>query len=313
MRKIIFSLIVLALFSSCEESFNPNAGYKETYAVNALLRGDKGLQTITIVKSVKPEDFQAGNSNTNFINNAIVNVNSEGNSYLFKDSILINEDNSLIHYYYSENLKIQEDKSYNLTVDLPNGETLTGETYTPRFFTFEEAGSTSIADPTLNLGISIFWRISAQDIFFHPQLYVNYSILENGIEKFNRIEVPKSYITKEGKMEGKYPEPSSIKNFSVDYNTFSITLQQLMDLVTDPKNIKIYSAELVLKVYDENLTKYYSSTNVIANAFSSRIYGSDYSNINGGLGVFATYMVHNYSLLISTDYIKSFGYSYVEE
>ena len=312
MKKILSSLIIILFFISCEESFNPNTEYVESYAVNALLRGDQNKQTITIVKSINPNEYQSGNRSTQFVDNAVIKITSEGRIYDFKDSVLIDGNNQNIYYYFVDGLNIAEDKTYNLEVNLPNGKTLTSTTYSPRFFTFENGASTTVADPTANFGISVHWRISAQNIFFHPQFYINYSILENGIEKFARIEVPNSYITKDGKMEGKYPEPSTLKTFSVDYSTFSITLQQLMDLVGDPKNIKIYNAELVLKVFDENLTKYYSSTNLIANAFSSRIYGSDYSNINGGLGVFATYMVHKYGMLISEDYIKSFGYSFVE-
>ena len=63
-------------------------------------------------------------------------------------------------------------------------------------------------------------------------------------------------------MEGKFSEPSSLKSFSVDYNTFAIALESLREITPVPGNIKIYNAELVLKVYDENLTKYYSSTNL---------------------------------------------------
>jgi len=306
-------LLVVMIFTSCENNFDPNAEYKESFAVNALLRGDGNFQTVTIVKSINPSEFQTGNNETRFIENANVKVISGNQTYLYKDSLIFDSSNNPVHFYYNKDIEVNENENFSLEVELPNGEKLTAATYVPRFFTFEGGASNSVIDPTVNFGITVQWRISAQDLFFHPQLYVNYSVIENGVEQFKILEIPNSYIIRDGKMEGKFSEPSSLKSFSVDYNTFAIAMESLRELTSVPSNIKIYNAELVLKVYDENLTKYYSSTNVVANAFSSRVYGSDYSNINGGLGIFASYMVHSYRMLISTDYIKSFGYSFVEE
>lgn len=308
MKKTILGLIIILFLSSCEDNFNPYAEYEENYAVNALLRGDKSYQTVTIVKSVSPQQYQNGELQKTFVANAQVKVTANGYTYAYKDSVIFDENNNQINFYYMDTLKAKRNTTYNLEVTLPDGKKLTSTTNSTSYFEIDENYSTAVLDPGLNDRIVIQWIMAERYVFYEPKLYINYSIAENGVERRTQLEVPQSYITRDGQVEPKYADPSAAKYFIMNYETLTTALAQLNDLVPDPKHIKIFDAYLVVKVFDVNLTKYYSSANYIANAFSTRVYGTDFSNINGGLGVFGTYLFYDYKMLISSDYIKSFGY-----
>ena len=67
--------------------------------------------------------------------------------------------------------------------------------------------------------------------------------------------------------------------------------------------------KLEIVVLDQNLTSYYQSNNDVLDGFSVRLNQSDYSNIENGLGLFASYVKQQLELRLRSDYIESFGYT----
>ena len=75
------------------------------------------------------------------------------------------------------------------------------------------------------------------------------------------------------------------------------------------KDYKIYGAVFTLMIFDENISNYYSTTNGFLDDFTIRIDEKDYSNIQGGLGIFGTYRTQSTGAVFTHNYIKSFGYT----
>ena len=84
----------------------------------------------------------------------------------------------------------------------------------------------------------------------------------------------------------------SISEGDPDKNNYSI-------LVNNP--IKVYSL-------DGNLERYYSSTTQ-DNNFTVRLDENDFSNITGGFGVFGSYVIKDYNLRFTPEFITELGYN----
>jgi hypothetical protein len=72
----------------------------------------------------------------------------------------------------------------------------------------------------------------------------------------------------------------------------------------------ILTAIIDLLVFDRNLSGYYSSVASISDEFSIRLDEIDFSNIDGGFGVFGSYYKQSFVLFFDKLYVESFGYVY---
>jgi len=61
--------------------------------------------------------------------------------------------------------------------------------------------------------------------------------------------------------------------------------------------------------FDNNLTRYYSSTQTLDN-LSISVDENDYTNINGGFGIFASMMKDTYRLKFFSQFITTLGYKF---
>ena len=65
---------------------------------------------------------------------------------------------------------------------------------------------------------------------------------------------------------------------------------------------------LELYVFDRNLSGYYASVGKIGDSFSIRLDEIDFSNVEGGFGVFGSYISQKLAIAFDEEYINSFGY-----
>jgi len=61
---------------------------------------------------------------------------------------------------------------------------------------------------------------------------------------------------------------------------------------------------------DPELSRYYSAYETYLNSFTVKLRSPDYSNIQGGKGIFGIYYIYTYSFAMDKAYINSFGYQY---
>jgi hypothetical protein len=89
--------------------------------------------------------------------------------------------------------------------------------------------------------------------------------------------------------------------------------QALLEIAgSDTKKSSYYIAPLKISIFslDDNLTKFYRSNLYYDYGFSIRNYPGDYSNVNGGLGFFASYSEVTKMVKFDEKYLKNkFGYA----
>jgi hypothetical protein len=126
-------------------------------------------------------------------------------------------------------------------------------------------------------------------------------------------EVPLRYVISNGVEVPVYPKPSVAIGIAYQLDAVMKALEEIS--VGDPvkQNYSIYEKlSLIVVAYDSPLSKYASSISGSVDDLTVSESVSDYTNIEGGYGVFGSYSKKNYNRLrFLESYIQSFGYSFI--
>jgi hypothetical protein len=319
MRKYIFTIIILTIFISCDESFSPKASFEERYSLNCIIRGDSLFQVATVYKSYNvPNTEPLENTEDPFINGAFIRM-WRGNDeiYIFSDSSKERTDTSRyksdFKYYYIDDFTPNEGDILKIEAFLPNGRRLSSNTLVPTEVFRSESRSDTIVTRTSKGYLSTTWIIENPDQVYLPKLYIEYFENENGVH----IRKIKIVPWKKVKIDNvtKYIYPSLSRDYSIDYEIDLITesMEDISKNDSEKKKYTINSIFLELSVYDKNLSTYYFTVGLDDNSFAIGLDEGDYSNIENGFGIFGSFITQEFRISLSKNYVTSFGYNYISQ
>ena len=152
------------------------------------------------------------------------------------------------------------------------------------------------------------------DMLSFPRFEIDYRKYEGGTYVNKKTFVPLSYssFTNDNKVILLSPD----LNFSFNYcaytalKTVNKTMQEISGSDPFKKNYIITGAFLNITSMDPELTRYYYAHQVYSNSFTVKLRPTEYSNIQGGKGIFGIYYIYAYSFAMDKAYINSFGYQY---
>lgn len=314
---LIILLLIVFISISCDDNFNPFGDYKEKYILTCLLDGNSTSQVATLSKSYFTGTFNPYDNTTDpALVGAEIRVWLSDSVYLFKDSMVQSQDTS--HYnrpfkfYYSDKVKPRAGKVLEIEALLSSGKRLRSSTVTPNDISFTNQNPNVI--PPVNENYLIFsWQAQSTYNFYGIRILITYYKNENGTNIKYVKEIPIAYKTN-GSVDVPIYPPAS-RQTSVSYSMEVIT-EFLESISAGDENKSNYTVELKPKVevlvMDESLSRYYSSTSQSLNDLSVRLDENDYTNIDGGYGIFGTYIIKNYtSISFIASYIQSFGYGVI--
>jgi len=319
MNKIVLliSLILCLFIISCEENFNPFGDYKERYVLTCLLDGNSNYQVATLSKSYFTGTFNPFDNTTDpSIQDAEIRIWLADSVYLLNDSTIERGDTSQyitpFKFYYTDKVKPVSNKVMEIEALLSSGKRLTAVTVTPSDITFNN-GNPTVIPPVDENYLNFSWRSQSVYTFYDIRFMITYFKNENGRSIKYKKEIPIAYNTHGGIEEPIFP--SSGRSSSVSYPMETVTkfLQSISEGDENKSNYSIEIKPLIeVLVMDESLSRYYSSTNQALNDLTVRLDENDYTNIDGGLGIFGTYMTKKYtSISFVASYIQSFGYNVI--
>ena len=314
MKKItlIILLFVIFTFISCEEDFNPYGDYQEKFAFTCILKNDDNFQTATLFKSylTPPEDPA--------VTGADIRVWYNDSVYVFRDSSIARTDTSRykspFRFYYSKKFKVGNEKPIELEVLLPNGKRLRSASITPKALTF--SNKCSIGVPAGSSSILYFeWNAFNTGTYFFPKLAIRYRQNINGemIEKTK--VVPEKYVDVGGELTPVFPSPTSAPVFIYQLDAVTKALQEISAGDPEKQNYSIYEKlAFTVTAYDDPVSKYVSSIGGAIDDLTVSVDLPDYTNIEGGFGLFGSYSRKNYTKLkFSQEYVNLFGYRFIFE
>jgi len=308
----IYICLTAALISlSCNESFNPEAPFKEQYVLNCIIRGDSLMQM-----AVLGETYDANGTDPSLntvdpsIAGAPVYIKWKKQIFQMRDSSIARTDTSRykdpLKFYYTKAFKPSFHDSLEITAYPAAGVVLSSKIRVPNgvvinFF------PTWIADTTRTIQFS--WIQSDGNCFFLPRLKILYKKRNEIPAILHTMEVPVSYNTTGGVTTPVYPGISEATGVEYQINMVNDYILKVSQ-GDDKDNYQFYSLQLELLIFDQYLAAYISTTNGFPDNLSIRLDEPNYTNIKGGLGIFGSYLFNNnITISFSAEYLMSLGYT----
>ena len=310
--KFILIIIVALTAFSCLKEFSPKAEFKEKYILNCILKSDTAFQVATVSHSFDVNGYDPSvNKVDPTIKNADIRLWYGDDIYVFNDSttaVTGSRYGDSVTFYYINNFMPKINKSVEIEALLPNGLRLKSTTVLPDEIKFNVFESDRSIPPLNKDGIIVKWRYEDGNPIFAPRFTLVYRKLENGINVRHVVDVPSKYVNQNGSFVPVFPVPSKQNYVEADMDAITRLMEHISEGDPVKENYTILSVVLWVYIFDQNLSNYYSSSSQGIGDILVMLDQNDFSNIENGYGIFGSYSIQGYSLLISKEYIESFGY-----
>lgn len=319
LNSLLLVIIISFLFISCEEDFNPYGDYVERFAFTCILKNDQQYQSATLFRSYRPDGFDPSTYTEDpFVAGADIRVWYNDSVFVFRDTSVARIDTSRyktpFRYYYNEKFSVGSKKSVELEVLLPNGKRLRSSTVSPGQVNFDDDSDVIIPSGTKPF-VQFFWNELQEGNSFLPKMTIRYKQNVNGQICDKLKNVPIKYVTNGNGLTAVYPEASASITIVYDLSAITKALEEISEGDPNKNNYSIHQKILFnVAALDLPTSKYISSTSGNIDDLTVSVDVSDYSNIEGGFGLFGSYSSKAYTKLrFVQNYIESFGYNFIDE
>ena len=325
----VFLIVVCLFLGSCKSDFNINAPHQDVYALNCILRNDTSIQYATISKNYFTENGAPPPSSTVVPNvkGATIQIFNNDSVFVMRDTTVeLTESGTVVRVdcYYLRNLTVNPGGMISIEAALPDGQVLKSSIRVPvtKFapsnfplisYTKSEAGAYVRYPSYIWLFRSGDFGPEMKNILSRPQLEIDFVINEGGSYVSSSTLVPLANVLYTD-MNGILLSP--VAGFSLDYTactsleTVNKTMQEISGGDPYKNNYIITRVFFNITSMDPELTKYYFANEVWLNSATIKLRPTDYSNVEGGRGIFGLWYKSSNVLGVDPAYISSFGYQY---
>ncbi len=319
MRKSLLILILIAAslltFSCSDTDFSPYGEYQEKYVMNCILNPDSSFQIVTLNKSYMVNNYDPiSSTEDNFVYGALVRLwNGNDEVVILKDTVLSRTSGDLYNkpyrVYYTKNFKPKAATNIQIEALLPNGKRLSSSTFmTKQPMKIEPLDSMRFY-PKEGLGYAgAKWTTEQSNAVFAPKATILYSRQGMFGDKVQRISIPANIRNINGNIVKYYPQPTSYPYWQIDSSVINYTMRSISEGDPSKDKYSIYSLIIEVALLDNNLSLYFNSTSRGKDLYSVIIDETDFSNINGGYGVFGTYAKFSIVITFNPTFLQKLGY-----
>lgn len=310
---ILFFVVVSSMvYFGCEDDFSLEADFKPRNVLSCIIRPDTSLQIVSISTSYQGEGQNPyAHTESPSVTGANVQVWFDNVVYQFVDTAIERIDQSRyqtpVNVYYNDSFKPKtEGGILEIEALLPNGLLLSAVTEIPDVSGVSFALSDTLVPPLWNgRYVELHWT-DIGNLIYDPKLVITY---------YNRVdhqkyekEVPLSYSESNNEYSPNYPIASVNNSIIYEMDVIDRAMNQISEGDPVKTNYAITEMKLHVMVLDESLSAYYSSVQQFLDGFTIKLNQPDFSNVQGGFGIFGSYNVVEFDLKIDDDWVDSFGY-----
>lgn len=306
MKHLRLSILALVLLGGCDTSFNPEGAFLDRMVVYGVLTPVNQTHYVRLFSTYDPPGVDPlGNTSSNQITNAVVSLSFDTTTLVLRDTVVARDDpgryTDSINAFIASPLSVSKGKTYSLTVNSPVYGVLSATTMVPGSPIDVDIDSESrFSLTTPNIGkadISIFINPSSTTEGHAVRIFVEYElpVANPGTLFTEEIPLEITHYQNCTSFESQYPRvrrrelrgSRELWMFPlVNYRRALVKILKTHESTTiDFKRVYV---EIVQT--DEHLYKYYSVVNGFQDQFSIRVDQPNYTNVQGGLGVFGSFV-----------------------
>lgn len=299
-------LTTILLLDGCNNTFDPKGSFKNEVVVFSIVNLKEARQYVRVYSTYDPPTFDPLAIHAdNPVDDAIVTIHDQaipGIRYSFVDTIITRLDtarySSPIHSYVATGFQPVGGRTYVLTVTSPTRGSFTATTEVPTQATMAISNTYVLREPSQfpNNPIGVRINITYQTKGYVMRFLLRYKYTVDGIDHVETLEVP-TFVSNSGADQKKtyatltrrktnpsvFTQASEVVEF--DYQAYTITLTEIRQKYGD-KSLFFQEALFILTQVETNLYNYYSVVSGFQDEYSIRTDQPDFSNINGGVGLF---------------------------
>jgi len=326
----IFFTIIIALISlfnfSCEENFSPKETFKERNILYCIIEVDQRLLNfypqVFITKIYDIDGFYPPTDHglPPSVTGAEVSIKLNNDVFKFEQDTLKqnSEDPNAPQIYYSliskNGIPAKPLNELAITAKLPDNTVLTAKTKIPKLLEFSysyefNAGIHTMMDRwQWGNAWTLYWDVIEGNLYL-PRLTLNYSIIKDSVETYKSFVIPNKYLKSGNKYVANFPGFLRTGELSYDYAAIDSAMANISAGDSSKSSYNIINIVLDILEYDVSLSNYFTSINGYMDNLSIRLDESVYTNVDGGIGLFATYIKHKTVYQVAKGYVLKFGYN----
>jgi len=314
-KRAAFIVVIAIVLSAvgCDDSINPIAAFEPKLVVYSVLSSESDTQYVRVHSSyVPPENNPQMNADEHSLTDATVTISDGANTYTFQFAEIERTEGSrygeTIGLYYAYPFRPKPNQEYTLSVSSPSAGQASSTTVVPGAGTIDYFSLGNLyypADPPyftqpILPQFSLNDAAKAQLVRFYI-VYTTENPGEVGKEKY--YEVPQYWRIVSKNLEihdRRFPVPTRRtapltrrgETFKLSATYPFPTYNESIYGIRQPNfNVRFKRAVFQLIQFDEAWYKYYASANLFQDRLSVRVDPPDYSNIQGGWGMFGSIRV----------------------
>ena len=306
---LVAACILLVLYGSCDESFNPSAAFQPRMVVYSVLTTESDTQYVRVYTTYNPPDNDPSkNPAENPVTDAVITISSGATTYKFQKVSLKQPDTSRYAtdnvVYVSYPFRPGRGRTYRLTVSSRTYGTATAVTTVPDIARVVPVKDLWLSFPSTPVqrgdSYAIQTYLSLQAKAFLARVYVDdLAPDDQGGWQLKRRQVPiYTEHPTPGTFRFVYPDIKRRVTISDEYPDVQMFVPGawrdfLINVIApeDGPHAQFVQALFQVVQFDSSYYDAYSVANYVKDRNSIRLDERDYTNMYGGVGVFGSLAV----------------------
>ncbi len=309
---------VLAILLACDTEFNPKGEFLDRVVVWGTLSTQRSEHVVRISTTYDPPGFNPLEyTQSNEISGAVVTIEVNATTTVLRDTTVPRDEtnryqDSIRAYVYAPGT-ISRGAVYTLTAAVPGYGTVTATTTPPGsgMIEIDSNNRLILTNPDVNRRDAFIFATPANNAEGHAvRVFLEYEVVTLSPGVFMKEEVPVTTSNYQDCLtyDRAYPSIRRRQNIGrepwvMPYTSYRRTILKILKAY-EGHVVSFRRAILTLTQADKHLYRYYSLVGGFRDEFSIRVDEPNYTNIQGGLGVFGSFTTDSLFVNLPADFPK---------